>query len=122
MKERITVIFLFVACQYNQASCSSLVPDPIVDYRCISNRNSKMHVSKAQIFAWYMLSVVLFTVALLYIIRSLPIPEAETVVGDEVDSRPGNTTLAIIHIQKTGGKEFAIYFQNLQRKENQCVK
>ena len=51
MKEHITVIF-FVACQCSQASCSSLIPDPIVDYQCISNRNSKMDVIKAQIVAW----------------------------------------------------------------------
>ena len=78
-----------------------------------------------------MLSIILLTVAFLYIFNpyvitkstpALPIPEAaefETVVAYdvlEVDFRSGNNTLAIIHIQKTGGKEFAIYFQKLQRK------
>ena len=52
--------------------------------------------------------------------RLLPIPEAEIFVGDmwprlEVDFRSGNNTFVFFHIQKTGGKEFAIYFQSLQR-------
>ena len=53
--------------------------------------------------------------------RILPIPQAEIIVEHvwprlEVNFRSGNNTLAIIHIQKTGGKEFAIHFQKLQRK------
>ena len=52
--------------------------------------------------------------------RILPIPQAEIIVGDvwprfEVDFRSGNNTFVFFHIQKTGGKEFAIYFQTLQR-------
>ena len=46
---------------------------------------------------------------------------AETFIEDvwhrlEVDFRSGSHTLAFLHIQKTGGKEFAVHFQSLQKK------
>ena len=88
-----------------------------------------------QTFGWYVLSIILLTVAIVYVTifnpyvitkstRVLPIPEAqaefETVFKLESqrieDYRSGNNTLAIIHIQKTGGKEFAMYFQNIKTK------
>ena len=84
-----------------------------------------------------MLSIILLTVAFLYvtmfnpyvITQALPIPEAEAEFETvfklddvlesqrvEVDFRSGKNTLAVIHIQKTGGKEFAIYFENVKTK------
>ena len=83
------------------------------------------------VFACFVFVIFLFTVALPYYLNplfwrketfSLPIPQlAENFIEDvwhrlEVDFRSGNHTLAFVHIQKTGGKEFAIHFQSLQRR------
>ena len=90
-------------------------------------------VPRIQVFAWCVFFIVLLTMTLSYYVaifnpyivteytRTLPIPESKTIVGDvwprlEVDFRSGNITFVFLHIQKTGGKEFAIHFQNLRRR------
>ena len=99
-----------------------------------SSGGMKAVTGKAQVFVWCVFLIVLITIALSvyvsrfnpYVVtedtRSSPIPEAETdVVGDvwhplKVDFRSGKYTFAFVHIQKTGGREFAIHFQNIQKR------
>ena len=93
-----------------------------------------MSNTKVQVLAWSVFFIVLLTVILsLYVDRfnpylvtnSIPLPEAETVVGDvwhrlEIDFRSSNNNiiLAFVHIQKTGGKSLVKSFLSVQKRGN----
>ena len=96
-----------------------------------SRRETMKMLHFQEVFPCFVLFIFLFTVTLPYYFNpyfwtketfSFPVPQlAENFIEDvwhrlEVDFRSGNHTLAFLHIQKTGGKEFAIHFQSLQKK------